>query len=100
MAGIAAMRGQLVRIRQEIIGSPVFTTGRPDDDAKVIEEAKRLERLAQSVALILRELKSAESLVHLRQQHIHKVHQDQRYSAQQSLKQQATSKWCEMKPRL
>jgi hypothetical protein len=89
MADISAMRGQLVRLRQDLFLSPVFVAGRPDDADKVQEEWKRLGRIADSVKLIIRELNSAENLLLARESQLRKVPPAQRYSAEQSLKQLA-----------
>jgi len=87
MADMSILRAQLDRVRRELVSSPVFASGRPDDANKAAEEALRLERLADSVALILRELNSSASLLRVREQQLQKVPPAQRYSAQQSIRQ-------------
>jgi hypothetical protein len=89
MAEISAIRGQLARLRQEILTSSVFVAGRPDSAAKVTEEANRLERVASALQIILRDLHSTENLLRLRESQLRKVPHSQRYSAEQSLKQLA-----------
>jgi len=84
---MSILRARLDRVRRELIDSPVFGSGRPDEANKADEEALRFERLADNVALILRELNSTASLLRLREQQLQKVPLGQRYSAQQSIRQ-------------
>jgi hypothetical protein len=87
MADLSAMRAQLGRWRQELLASPVFVTGRPDNAAKAVEEANRLEKMAEGLKLILRELNSHESLLRARENQLRNTPPQQRYSAEQSLRQ-------------
>jgi hypothetical protein len=89
MADLSAIRGQLARLRQEILTCSVFMAGRPNDATKAAEEASRLERIATNLQIILRDLQSGENLLRVRESQLHQVPQQQRYSAQQSLNQMA-----------
>ena len=81
------MRAQLAIIRQEILRSPVFVAGRPDSADKAGKEAVRLAKLSETVLIIVRDLKSSESLIRLREKALWNIPRDRRFSAEQSLKQ-------------
>lgn len=89
MADLSAMRGHLGRIRQEVLSSPVFQSGRPDSGDKAAVESQRFGRMAGTVVLIVRELNSAQSLIRMREQGLRKTPRDHRYALQQSIAQQS-----------
>ena len=87
MADLSVIRGRLGQIRQELTISPAFTFGPPDDAAKATGEINRLERLRENLDLIIRDLGSHESALQARVSQLKNVPRDQRYTAEQSLKQ-------------
>jgi hypothetical protein len=89
MTDLRMIRASLDRVRQQILASPVFVSGRPDSEAKATDEAKRLETILKDLNVVIRDLRSSENLVLLRESQLRKVPHQQRYSAQQSLRQMA-----------
>lgn len=89
MADLSAMRGQLDRMRHDILTCSVSVAGRPDDATKATDEAIRLEGIAENLRIILRDLKSSENLLRVREAQLRTAPPQQRYSAEQSSKQLA-----------
>ena len=87
MADLSLMRAHIAQISQQVLQSPVFQAGRPDSDDKAQQEAARLEKFAESLRLIVRDLNSSESLIRLRESELRTLPRDRRWSAEQSLKQ-------------
>lgn len=89
MADLSTIRAQLAGLRQRIQASPVFVAGRPDSADKATEEANRLELIANTIQIIVRDLNSNEHLLRARESQLRSVPHQHRYSAEQSLKQLA-----------
>jgi hypothetical protein len=89
VADINVMRGQLARIRTELIQMPVFSTGRPDSDDKADKQAVQLEKIAEQLQLILRDLKSGGHFAQMQLNNIKKVPQEHRWSAKQAAEQKS-----------
>ncbi|WP_321478120.1 hypothetical protein [uncultured Paludibaculum sp.] len=87
MADLAAISAQLDRLHQELIASRVFVAGRPDSGAKAAEESSRLERVAENLRIIVRDLNSSESMLRVRESQLRSTPPHQRYSTEQSLRQ-------------
>jgi hypothetical protein len=87
MADLSAMRANIARIRQQLLLSPVFQRGRPDSAEKADQEAAKLERFAENLRLIIRDLGSSEALIRLRESELPTIPRERRYSAEQSLQQ-------------
>ena len=89
MSQLNLMRGQLSVIRSQLTRIPIFTHGRPDDDA----EAKRLDTELQGIAdrlrLILRDLSSMENLARVQAESARKLPPDQRWQANDRFKQKS-----------
>src|SRR6185295_7526394 len=87
MADLSAIRANIAQIREQLFQSPVFIAGRPDSAAKAEKEAARLEKWSESLRIAIRDLKSSESLIRLRESELRTVPRDRRWSVEQSLKQ-------------
>jgi hypothetical protein len=87
MADLSAIRANIAVMKQQLLNSPVFVTGRPDSAAKAEKEATRLEQFSESLRITIRDLNSSESLIRLRESELKTIPRDRRWSAEQSLKQ-------------
>jgi hypothetical protein len=83
------MRGQLARIRAQLTQMPVFSSGRPDSDEKADKQAAQLEKIADQLQLILRDLRSGSHFAQMQLNHIKKVPQEHRWSAKQAAEQKS-----------
>jgi hypothetical protein len=68
---------------------PVFSSGRPDSDQKADQQAAQLEKIAEQLQLILRDLKSDSHFAQMQLNNIKKVPQEHRWSAKQAAEQKA-----------
>jgi hypothetical protein len=91
MADLSAICAQLIRIRQELNASQVFTSGRPDEAEKADQENVFLENIKRQLEVLIRELNSRQSSLQSRQKQLWNVPLNQRYSAGQSLRQQSSN---------
>ncbi len=89
MADINVMRGQLARIRIQLMQMPVFSSGRPDSDEKADRQAAQLEKIAEQLQLILRDLRSGSHLAQMQLNNIKKVPPEHRWSAKQAAEQKS-----------
>jgi len=87
MSDLSGIRAQLARWHQQLLASHAFVAGRPDSDTKAAEEMNRLQQIAGGLEIILRDLKSSESSLRARENQLRKIPLQQRFSAEQSLKQ-------------
>ncbi|HEX4809000.1 MAG TPA: hypothetical protein VH325_08725 [Bryobacteraceae bacterium] len=68
---------------------PVFSSGRPDSDEKADKQAAQLEKIADQLQLILRDLKSGSHFAQMQLNNIKKVPQEHRWSAKQAAEQKS-----------
>ena len=76
MADINVMRGQLATIRTQLIQMPVFSSGRPESNEKADKQAMQLEKIAEQLQLMLRDLKSGSHFAQMQLDNIKKVPQE------------------------
>lgn len=84
-----AIQTQLSLIKSQIIQLSEFSAGRPESDDEADKDLTTLDRIDQQLALILRDLKSADHLARIQLDNIHKLPPDQRFSAKQSFEQKS-----------
>jgi hypothetical protein len=80
----------LLKIRQALVGHPVFARGSgvPVDDPAYVREADELERLSDSLDLLVRNIRNHQHLLSARERGLWNIPRDQRYGPASSIAQQ------------
>ena len=90
MTTLGSLRMALLQIRQRLIQHPVLLRGHgvPRDDASYSTEIAELDRLANWLALILRDLKSHGHMLNAREQGLWNIPRERRWVDASRLRQQ------------
>ncbi len=90
MSTLNTIAAHLFKIRQALVSHPVFArgTGVAIDDSAYVREAEELERLSDTLDLLIRNLKNHQNLLSAREQGLWNVPRDRRYAAASSIGQQ------------
>ncbi len=90
MSTLNTITAHLLKIRQALVGHPVFARGSgvAVDDPAYAREAEELDRMSDSLDLLIRNLRNHQHLLSAREQGLWNVPRDRRYAAASSIAQQ------------
>jgi hypothetical protein len=90
MSTLNTITAHLFKIRQTLVSHPVFARGSgvAVDDPANVREAEELERLSDSLDLLLRNLRNHQPLLSAREQGLWNIPRDRRYAAASSVGQE------------
>ena len=89
MSTLNTITAQLLKIRQTLVGHPVFArgSGAVVDDPAYAREAEELDRMSGSLDLLIRNLRNHEHSLSARERNLWNTPRDRRYAAASSIGQ-------------
>ena len=87
MSTLNAITAHLFKIRSALVSHPVFARGSgvAIDDPAYVREAEELERLSDSLDILIRNLRNHQNLLSAREQELWNVPRDRRYAVASSI---------------